>query len=90
MIREPFKDNIELYDYAKRNGLEIAWAYSLAFEKRRRMLSPDQFEIRDVHTHKGITKVLLFSQEIIKAEWLADQPRRDRLAAKRKRLRAKK
>ena len=42
MNREPFKDNIELYDYAKRNGLEIAWAYSPAFEKRRRMLSPDQ------------------------------------------------
>jgi hypothetical protein len=53
MNREPFKDNIELYDYAKRNGLEIAWAYSPAFEKRRRMLSPGQFEIRDVHTHKG-------------------------------------
>ena len=50
---------------------------------------PIKFEIRDVHTHKGITKALLFSQEIIKAEWLADQPRRDRLAAKRKRLRAK-
>jgi hypothetical protein len=41
-----------------------------------------------VHTHKGITKALLFSQEIIKAEWLADQTRRDRLAAKRKRLRS--
>ena len=29
---------------------------------------PIKFEIRDVHTHKGITKALLFSQEIIKAE----------------------
>ncbi len=90
MDREPFTDHAAVHDYAKRNGLEIAWAYSPAFEKRRRTLSPDQFEIRDVHTRKGITKVLLFSQEIIKAEWLADKPRRDRLAAKRKRLRAKK
>ena len=29
-----------------------------------------------MHTRKGMTKVLLFSQEIIKAEWLADQPNR--------------
>ena len=86
----PSVDHMELYEYAKRNGLEIAWAYSPAFQKRLRTLSPDQFEIREVRTRKGMTKVLLFSQEIIKAEWLADKPRRDRLAAKRKRLRAKK
>ena len=90
MNRELFKDHMELYEYAKRNGLEIAWAYSPAFQKRLRTLSRDQFEIREVRTRKGMTKVLLFSQEIIKAEWLADKPRRDRLAAKRKRLRAKK
>jgi hypothetical protein len=34
-------------------------------------------------------KVLLFSKDILVAEWLRDKPRRDRLAAKRARLRAK-
>jgi hypothetical protein len=87
---EPFKDHIEVHDYAKANGLDYVWEYTPAFEKRRRTLSPEQFEIREVRTRKGITKVLLFSTEIIRAEWLADKPRRDRLAKKRKRLRASK
>ena len=53
--------------------------------KRKRTLSPEQqYSIIVVHTRFGIRKVLLFSQEIIKAEWLADKPRRDRLAEKRR------
>jgi hypothetical protein len=40
-------------------------------------------------THRGMRKVLLFSKDILVAEWLRDKPRRDRLAAKRARLRAK-
>jgi len=87
---EPFKDHVAVHEYAQAHGLEYVWEYTPAFEKRKAGLAPEQFEIREVRTRKGITKVLLFSMEIIRAEWLADKPRRDRLAGKRKRLRARK
>jgi hypothetical protein len=90
MSTEPFSDPAALHRYAKAHGLEYAWAYSPAFNKRLRTLSTEQFEIREVRTRRGMTKVLLFSTQIVLAEWLADKPRRDRLVEKRKRLRAKK
>jgi hypothetical protein len=90
MHPEIFSDHVAVDNYAEANGLECAWEGTPPFKKRRRTLSPEQFEIREVRTRKGMSKVLLFSKEILLAEWLADKPRRDRLAAKRARLRAKK
>ena len=42
-----------------------------------------------VHTRKGMTHVILFSKEILKAEWKADTPRHDAPADKRARAWAK-
>ena len=72
-----------VYEYAERNGLTYAWEGSPAFDKRLRTLSPEQYQIIAVHTRRGIRRVLMFSKDILTAEFLADKPRRDRLAAKR-------
>ena len=89
MHPEKFSDHAELHNYAERHGLEYLWEGTQAFERRKRMLPPEQFEICEARTHRGMRKVLLFSKDILVAEWLRDKPRRDRLAAKRARLRAK-
>jgi hypothetical protein len=83
MTQAPFQDHIAARDYAEANGLDLVWEGTRAFEKRRRTLQPDQFEIRAVLTSKGVTNAGLFSKEIARAEWQSDQPRRDRVAAKR-------
>ena len=68
MNPEPFPNHEAVHEYAKRHDLEYAWEGTAAFEKRKRTLSPVQFQILAVHTRKGMTRVLLFSKEIIKAE----------------------
>ena len=73
-----------VHDYAEQNGLTYAWEGSPAFAKRLRVLSPEQYQILAAHTRRGVRKVLLFSKDVLTAEWLADKPRRDRLAAKRR------
>jgi hypothetical protein len=83
MTPAPFQDHIDAHDYAEANGLDLVWEGTKAFEKWQRKVAPSDFEIRAVLTRKGVTNVGLFSKEIARAEWLADQPRRDRLAAKR-------
>ena len=37
---------------------------------RKRTLPPEQFEICEARTHRGMRKVLLFSKDILVAEWL--------------------
>ena len=82
MHPEKFSDHAELHNYAERHGLEYLWEGTQAFERRKRTLPPEQFEICEARTHRGMRKVLLFSKDILVAEWLRDKPRRDRLAAK--------
>ena len=50
-------DQIELHDYAERNGLVYAWEYTCAFAKWQRLLSPEQYEIVEVRTSRGVCKV---------------------------------
>jgi hypothetical protein len=61
------------------------WEGTAAFENRRRTLAPEQYQILAAHTPKGMTRVILFPKDILKAEWKADAPRRDALADKRAR-----
>jgi hypothetical protein len=71
-------------EYAEAHGLVYAWEGTRSFEKRSRTLSPEQFQIVTAHTRRrGVTRVMLFSKDILKAEFEADRPRRDALAAKR-------
>jgi hypothetical protein len=90
MTKAPFQHHAAALEYADANGLHLVWEGTQAFEKRQRTLPPDQFEIRAVLTRKGITNAGLFSKQITRAEFLADKPRRDRMAARRMALRAKK
>jgi hypothetical protein len=60
-----------------------------AFVKRQRLLSPDQYEIVDVHTSRGVRRAMLFPKAIIQSEFEANAPLRAALAIKRERLRAK-
>jgi hypothetical protein len=71
MPRE-FQGQAELHDYAERNCLEHAWEYTPAFAKRQRLLSPEQYEIVEVRTSRGVSRVMLFSKAIIRAEWEAN------------------
>jgi hypothetical protein len=88
MPRE-FQGQAELHDYAERNCLEYAWEYTTAFAKRQRLLSPEQYEIVEVRTSRGVSRVMLFSKAIIRAEWEANAPLREAMATKRERWRAK-
>jgi hypothetical protein len=59
------------------------------FAKWERLLSPDQFQIVQVSTSRGITLALLFPKTIIEEEWKADAQSREAMAIRRARLRAK-
>jgi hypothetical protein len=90
MNREPFPHHQAVREYAKAHGLEYVLEGTAAFEKRLHTLAPDQFQILALHTSKGMTKVLLFSKEIIKAEARSfDSPqRRAERAVRLRRLKA--
>jgi len=60
-----------------------------AFSERQRLLSPDQYEIVDVRTSRGLRGAMLFSKAILQAEFAATPPLREVLAIKRERLRVK-
>jgi hypothetical protein len=72
-----FANQKELIDYAERNALAYAWEGSHAFAKRQRVLSPEQYEIVEVRTSRGVSRVMLFSKAIIQAECEANAPLRD-------------
>jgi hypothetical protein len=88
MPRE-FQGQAELHDYAERNDLAYEYEYTPAFAKRERLLSPEQYQIVEVRTSRGVSRVMLFSKAIIQAEWEANAPLREAMATKRERWRAK-
>ena len=65
---EAFEHHTTVYNYAERNGLTYVWEGTAAFEKRKRLLSPKQYQILAVHTRRGVTQVLLFSKDILESE----------------------
>src|SRR6516162_9567690 len=78
MHPEIFEHNVALHDHAEQNGLTYVWEGTAAFEKHKRLLSPEQYQIVAVHTRRGVKQVLLFSKDILKE-------RRDAVADKRAR-----
>jgi hypothetical protein len=40
-----------------------------AFAQRQQRLSPDQYEIVDVRSSKGVKRAMAFPKELLKAEW---------------------
>jgi hypothetical protein len=89
MDRRDFATPKALYDYAEQTGNVYLWEGMLAFAKRLRVLSPEQYQIVDVRTSRGMRRAMLFSKAILQAEWEADAPMREAMAIKRARLEAK-
>jgi predicted nucleic acid-binding protein len=54
--------------YAERNDLAYEYEYTPAFAKWQRLLSPEQYEIVEVRTSRRLSRVMLFSKAIIRAE----------------------
>ena len=56
-----------LIEYAEQNGLAYEYEYTPAFAKWQRVPSPEQYEIAEVRTSRGVSRVMLFSKAIIQA-----------------------
>jgi hypothetical protein len=89
MPQQEFANQKALLAYAERNALVYAWERSPAFARRQRLLSPEQYEIVEVRTSRGMSRALLFSQAILLAEWEANAPLREAMAIKGERWRVK-
>ena len=88
MQRREFVNQNALVAYGEQNGLAYEYECTPAFAKRERLLSPEQYEIAEVRTSRGVSRVMLFSQDIIQAEREANAPFREAMAIKHERLRA--
>jgi hypothetical protein len=77
-----------LIAYAEGNGLAYEYEYTPAFAKWQRLLSPEQYEIAEVRTSRGVSRAMLFSKAIIQAERDANAALRESMVIKRERLRA--
>jgi hypothetical protein len=76
MARREFATQKKFHDYAERTGQGYLWEGTPLFAKRQRVLSPDQYEIVDVRTSRGVRRAMLFPKAILKAERQADAARR--------------
>ena len=88
MPQRQFANQKALVAYAEQSDLAYEYEYTPAFAKRQRLLSPEQHEIAEVRTSRGVSRVMLFSKAIVQAEWEANAPLREAMAIKRERLRA--
>ena len=93
-VRE-FANQKALVHYAERKDLVFVWAFGkrhgqllspmAVFTKRQRLLSPDQYEIVDVRTPRGVRRAMLFPE----GDLASGVCGREVLASKRERWRAK-
>jgi hypothetical protein len=89
MSQRQFANQKALVAYAEQNGLAYEYERMPAFTKRQRLLLPEQYEIAEVRNSRGgVSRVMLFSQAIIQAEWEANAPFREAAVIKRERWRA--
>ena len=82
MPRRTFASQKELQDYAEQTG-KVCRLEGVA--KRQRLLSPDHYEIVDVHTSGGVKQAILIPKAVLKALWEAEAPLRAALGIKRER-----
>jgi hypothetical protein len=81
-----FADHKALQDYVKLHDLVYLWEGTRSFAMRFAQLAPEQCEVVDVRTKRGLTRALLFRKALLRDEWKADAPPREALAMKRQRL----
>jgi hypothetical protein len=87
-MQREFANQKALIAYAEGNGLAYEYEYTPAFAKWQRLLSPEQYEIAEVRTSRGVSRAMLFSKAIIQAERDANAALRESMVIKRERLRA--
>ena len=68
MTMRHFANQKALQDYVNRRDLVYLWEGGRAFAARYHKLSPKQRELVDVKTKRGVTRALLFSKAILRAE----------------------
>ena len=59
MQRGQFANQKALIDYAEQNDLAYEYEYTPAFAKWQRLLSPEQYEIVEARTSRGVSRVML-------------------------------
>jgi hypothetical protein len=79
MAQREFANQTALVAYAEQNDLAYEYEYTPAFAKWQRLLSPEQYEIVEARTSRGV---------IMQAELEANAPLREEMAIKRERVRA--
>jgi hypothetical protein len=90
MTHRQFANQKALIAYVEQNGLVHFWEGTHTFAKRQRTFLPDQYELVEVRTSRGVMRAaMLFPKAILEAEWAADAPFHEAMAIKRERLRAK-
>jgi hypothetical protein len=67
MPQREFANQKALIAYTEQNDLAYEYEYTPAFAKRQRPLSPEQYDIVEVRTSRGVSRVMLFSKAIIQA-----------------------
>jgi len=90
--RGQFENQKALQEYAAAHDLEYVWEGMNAFSKRWRLAQlahPGTYELVEVRTKRGLTRALLFSKAILRAEMEAAAPMREAIRIKRERLAAK-
>jgi hypothetical protein len=84
-----FANQKALQDHVKLHDLVYLWEGTRPFVMRFAELSPEQCEVVNVRSKRGVTRALLFPKELLRAEWKAAAPPREALAMKRQRLRGR-
>ena len=57
MPQREFTNQKALIEYAEQNDLAYEYEYTPAFAKRQRLLSPEQYEIVEVRTARGVSQM---------------------------------
>jgi hypothetical protein len=63
-----FSDQKALQDYVKLHDLVYLWEGTRPFVMRYAQLSPEQCEVADVRTKRGVTRALLLPKALLRAE----------------------
>jgi hypothetical protein len=64
MAQREFANQTALVAYAEQNDLAYEYEYTPAFAKWQRLLSPEQYEIVEARTSRGVSRVMLFSKAV--------------------------
>jgi hypothetical protein len=64
MPRREFPTQKALEDHAGRIGDMYLWEGTPTYAKWRRLLSPDEYEIVDVRTSRGVKRAMLFPKAL--------------------------